>query len=212
MAGPSNSYSANGVGALPEVLTIFQSLDTTLIWVVGGLRVVLMIVSVAWFFFATLNLYTVSTNGEKRFFASQNRPTSWGCFLQMYISALLFLVSYNFTPAIILGTMVSPTNTNITMLTIQAYSSNASDPYSDLTLIVRRVVQSVFFLIGFIAVSRGFSAWYQKNQGTSNESASRITGWIFMGSLCFFPEFLNALLASAIGFDFFGWFINLTVK
>lgn len=191
---------------LPDVFQMLKALDSTIIYIIAGVRYLIMIVSFVWMFNAILNLHMVATGGGMRLFPTDAKPTLAGSVMQFIVAGLLMSLSYNFAPAIIVNSMFNEGSGAITMYSVGSYQQSANN--NDILEISRRLVVTVFYLMGFMGLWRGFSAWYHRNQGTSNEPNGKIITWIVLGGMCFYVEFLNQILASMIGYDFFGWLLK----
>lgn len=192
---------------MPDLLQLLNSLDTALVYFLGGLRVLLFVIGMLWIFIAILNLYqaTVGEGGSK-LLPTNARPTVAGSFLQMFIASMMVAVAYNMLPAVLVGAMFNDNMSNIQMYSVASYNPNPTGAqFQDM---IYRLMKNVFFVVGFMAIWRGLSTWYQKSQGTSNEPTKKVVVCLVMGGLCFFPEFLNGLIAAIFRFDFFAMLFN----
>lgn len=187
---------------MPDLFQLLNKLDTAMVYFLGSLRVILFLIGMVWIFVAILHLYQATVgDGAAKILPSNARPTVAGSFLQVFIASMLIAVAYNMMPAVLVGSLFSDSMGNIQMYSVQSYSPNPSP--QQFQEMLYRLTKNVFFIVGFLAVWRGFSLWYHKAQGTSNEPAKKVLTYLIMGGLCFFPDFINGLMHALTGFNFF---------
>ena len=87
---------------------------------------------------------------------------------------------------------------------ITAYSIGSyNKSQSDITLAISALVHRGLAFIGLLAFYRGFVTWYRILEGASDKRFGRVIGFFFFGLICFAIDWVNALIASIIGFDIF---------
>lgn len=187
---------------LPDLMQILHNLDTAMVYLLGSLRLLLFVIGFLWFFRAILNLYQVSVgDSSSKLFPTNARPTVAGSFIQMFVAGVLVALSYNMSPAVLVGALLHDNLSNIQMYSVASY--NPKPTGREFQEMLYRFLVNIFYVVGFIAMWRGLSTWYNISQQTSNEPGSKVIVWLLMGGLCFFPEYLNGFIAALIGFDFF---------
>lgn len=173
-----------------------------MVYAIGFARIFIMGAALIWFFASLLNLRSASLGQGSKFLPSSSQPTVMGSFLQMFVAGLTFLFAYNMTVAAAIGAIFNDNMGSIQLYSVGSYIENpTADQYREL---LKRFTKNVFALVGFLAVWRGLSSWYQKLEGVGQAQTHQIVGWIVLGGLCFFPDFLSGMLASLLGFDVFG--------
>lgn len=204
ITGTANA--ADGWG-LPDIMHVLSSVEQAILYITLAVRYIFAFGAFAWFIYAFMNLYaTTNGNAGHRLFASNARPTVVGSVLQMIIAAIMLAMLYDFSPALVVQSMFNDNTNTITLYSVGSYVPTTD--HNQMFKVIMRIVYSVFYLLGFLAYFRASSTWYKKVEGTSNESASKIIIWYILGTLCFFLDFLNGVMASIIGFDMFGWLLN----
>ncbi len=193
---------------MPDALQLLNNLDNAMVYFLGALRYLLFAVGMMWMFLSILHLHqaTVGESAGSKLLPTNARPTVAGSFLQFFVAALLIALAYNMMPAVLVGALFSDGMGDIQMYSVASYSPNPTP--AQFQEMLYRFMKNVFYAIGFLAMWRGMSTWYNKAQGTSNEPAKKVVVWLVMGGLCFFPEFLNGLMHAVTGFDFFAMMFN----
>lgn len=194
---------------MPDLLQLLYNLDTAMVYFLGALRYLLFAIGMMWMFVSILHLYQASVgdvSGGSKLLPTNARPTVVGSFLQFFIAALLIAMAYNMMPAVLVGSLFGNNMGDIQMYSVASYNPNPTP--AQFQEMLYRFMKNVFYTIGFLAIWRGMSTWYNKAQGTSNEPAKKVIVWLVMGGLCFFPEFINGLMHAVTGFDFFAMMFN----
>ncbi|MFB6349988.1 hypothetical protein ACFBZI_11205 [Moraxella sp. ZJ142] len=185
-----------------DIFSVLQAMDKSFLYLINILRVGLFALAAVWFLFGFLNLHTATVGGQgSKFLPSNAQPTVSGSLLQILTAAILGSLAVTFTPIAVVGALFSDNMQTVQIYTVESYSSVTTP--DQLEELLKRFTFQIFYLMGFIAIYRGLSAFWHKNQGTSNESNARIITWIVLGGMCFYLEWVNALFASMIGFDVF---------
>lgn len=202
----SGGVIVNKTTAMPDLLQLLNKLDTAMVYFIGSLRLLIFLIGLFWIFKAVLNLYQATVGGASKLLPTNAQPTVAGSFLQVFIASLLIAFSYNMMPAALVGAIFNENMSNIQLYSVASYNPNPSgQEFQDM---LYRFMKNVFYAVGFLAIWRGLSTWYNKAQGTSNEPAKKVVIWLIMGGLCFFPDFLNGLLVSITGFNIFSMLFN----
>lgn len=192
---------------MPDVFQLLNNLDSAMVYFLGTLRFVIFLIGFLWILLAIMNLYQATIgDGAPKLLPSNARPTVGGSFLQVFIASMLIAISYNMAPAVVVGALFSDSMGDIQMYSVASYNPNPSP--QQFQEMLYRFMKNVFYCIGFLAIWRALSTWYNKAQGTSNEPAKKVVIWLIMGGLCFFPDFINGLLHSITGFNFFSMMFN----
>lgn len=185
--------------AMPTFFDFIQNINTTMVYGLAMVRVILMGVGFVWFVISVLNLRVATLGEGAKLIPSQARPTPGGSVLQMIIAFSLILFAYNMTVAAVVGALFNDNMAPIQMYSVASYNPNpTSEDFRDF---LRQFATNILYFMGILAIYRGLSAWYRNSDGSGNTPASKIIWHIILGGLCFFPEFLVGVLSSVLGFD-----------
>lgn len=187
-----------------DLWKMLTTLDASIIYLISIFRAILFIIGFIWVLYAIANLYTATVDGRgAKFLPTQAQATVSGSFIQFFIAFVLLTLVYNFTPATLVGAALNDNMNNIQLYSVKSYSATMTN--NEFQEVLKRLLNSVFAGIGFIAIYRGLSTWNAKVQGLSNERGGKVVTWLVLGGMCFFPSALNELLISFMGVDMFGW-------
>lgn len=187
-----------------DLWKMLTTLDASIIYLISIFRAILFIIGFIWVLYAIANLYTATVDGRgAKFLPTQAQATVSGSFIQFFIAFVLLTLVYNFTPATLVGAALNDNMSNIQLYSVKSYSATMTN--NEFQEVLKRLLNSVFAGIGFIAIYRGLSTWNAKVQGLSNERGGKVVTWLILGGMCFFPSALNELLISFMGVDMFGW-------
>lgn len=187
-----------------DLWKMLTTLDASIIYLISIFRAILFIIGFIWVLYAIANLYTATVDGRgAKFLPTQAQATVSGSFIQFFIAFVLLTLVYNFTPATLVGAALNDNMNNIQLYSVKSYSATMTN--NEFQEVLKRLLNSVFAGVGFIAIYRGLSTWNAKVQGLSNERGGKVVTWLVLGGMCFFPSALNELLISFMGVDMFGW-------
>lgn len=169
------------------------------------LRYFILAVSVVWVFLAILNLWSLSSaaaNGQlQKLFPTRAEPTTTSAWFQVFLAGATFILGLEMLPASMLSAILTGSTEAVQVYTVGSYTpGNHNDQFTTYT---KAIVFGFFALIALFAYFRAFKTLWDLSNGTSRKTLSHVIGYFFFGTLCFKLDWLNALIVSIIGFDFF---------
>ena len=185
----------------PDALVMISNIAEAFEYFFAWLRYFLIALAFVWAFYSLANVYAVTTGSQgqpNKFFASKSQPTIGGAWAQFALSGLILLSAWTLIPLATSMSFITGTP-EITAYSIGSYNK----AQSDITLAISALVHRGLAFIGLLAVYRGFVTWYRILEGASDKRFGRVIGFFFFGMCCFAIDWVNALIASIIGFDIF---------
>lgn len=190
----------------PDALQMIKNLSGALEYLFSFLRLFMIVAAFVWMFLSLINVYAVtSSNGGQamKMLPSSAQPTHAGAWMQFVVSGLTLLAAWTLLP-LATGMEFITGTPELTMYSIGSYDAGSKD----MTLAVKQLVQRGLAFVGLLAFYRGLALWFNIGQGKSQHGFGRVVGYFFFGLCCFSMDFINALIANTLGFDFFSFILG----
>lgn len=190
----------------PDALVMIRSIAGAMEYFFSFLRLFMIVAAFVWMFMSLMNLYSVtSSNGGQvaKMLPSNSQPTHMGAWLQFVTSGLVLLTAWTLLPLASGMDLITGTP-EITAYSIGSYSKEGSN----FTQAVKELIDRSLAFVGLLAIYRGFALMYNIGHGKSQHGFGRVAGYFIFGLACFSMDFINAVVASILGFNLFGFLLG----
>lgn len=191
----------------PDALVMIRNIAGAMEYFFSFLRLFMIVAAFVWMFMSLMNLYAVtSSNGGQvaKMLPSNSQPTHMGAWLQFGTSGIVLLTAWTLLPLASGMDLITGTP-EITAYSIGSYSKEGSD----ITKAVKELIDRSLAFVGLLAVYRGFALMYNIGNGKSQHGFGRVAGYFLFGLACFSMDFINAVVASVLGFNLFGFLLGV---